>query len=621
MPDHMDIFVTASDGGVYSNYWDAASGWAVWSRIDAGFSNAHSPVTAVARDSDHLDLFVTSADGKVHTAYWNTVSGWANWSLTDTGFTKADPSCPIAVLARSATHLDVFTTGSDGAVYSSYWDDAAGWAYWFPLDTALPSAKSAVTASAVTPNHMDLFVLAASDVVYTTFWDAAGGWSNWFRVDNTFTARSGATVTSIARAPDGLDLFVPASDGGISTTSWNSSDGGDRTWFKIDELSALTAFNVAVLSRTPESMDIFITADDEQTDSVRSAYWDPAPGVLRKATIRFDTHDDNKDYSTAVHVFLKTRKSDSSNPNSNPTYLSNSTALARYESTGTLDGAGPNRYLASGIYLGFGSDFFTGSSHTFDLELFSEDISVNDVVLPEIDIHILADGQDQWIFDYMVTLYFDEGSYSFTSSINGVNGIILDQSNRNYTGIGTENPLRSITDPIIVKPTMAAVLTKIKLEFATYDYKSGDTTVNVHLVNRLVGGQEQDMLIAVNLFPGQAFPNQGSRDDQYRTISWSPTDDAFPSNTIRLDDIVLPVFYIVIYQTPLDFYERWTFDYQLTLEFTDPLSFNSKPLVFSTRYNGVILDQDNNKHRGVYAGASFPRIAPPTAPFLDESAH
>ena len=610
--DHMDIFVTASDGGVYSNYWDAASGWAVWSRTDAGFSSARSPVTAVARDSDHLDLFVASADGKVHTAYWNTVSGWANWSLTDTGFTKADPSFPIAVLARSATHLDVFTTGSDGIVYSSYWDDANGWAYWFPIDAALPSAKSAVSASAVTPDHMDLFVLAASDVVFTTFWDAATGWSSWFRVDNTFTARAGATVTAIARAADGLDLFVPASDGGVSTTSWKSSDGGDRTWFKIDQLSTLTAFNVAVLSRTPESMDIFITADDEQTDSVRSAYWDPAPGVLRKATVRFDTHDDNKDESTVVHVFLKTRKSDSSNPNSNPTYLSNWAALGRYRSTGTLDGAGPNRYLAYGTYLGFGTEFDDPSSHTFDLNLFSDNISVNDVVLPEIDIHILADGDDRWIFDYAATLYFDEGSYSFISKVNGVNGIILDQSNRNYTGIGKENPLASVTQPVIVKPTMAAVLTKIKLEFATYDYKSADTALNVHLVNRLVGGQEEDILIALDLFPGQAFPDSGSRDDLYRPISWFSADNAFSSN-IRLSDMVLPIFYIVIDQSSSD---RWNFDYQLTLEFTDPLSFNSKPLVFSTRYNGVILDQDNNLHKGVYAGASFPRIAPPTAPFL-----
>jgi phospholipase C len=613
-PDHLDLFVTGSDGGVYSTYWDAASGWADWFRIDSGFSDAHTCVAAVARDSDHLDLFVAGSAGQVHTTYWNAISGWANWSLTDTGFAKADHRFPIAAIARSATHLDLFTTGTDGGVYSSYWDEGSGWAYWFRVDAALGSAKSAVTAISRDADHMDLFVLAASDVVYTTYWDAARGWSTWFRVDNSFTARSGATVTSIARAPDRLDLFVPASDGGVSTTTWNSADGGDRTWFKIDQLSTLTAFDVAVVSRSLDTMDIFITADDEQTDAIQSTYWNTAPGLLRKATIRFDTHNDEKDRSTAVHVFLKTRKNDSSNPNPNPTYLSNSTAFARYASTGTLDGAGPNPYLAQGVYLAVGDQFDDPSSHTYDLDLFPDAISVNDVDLPEVDIHILADGEDRWTFDYTVTLFFDEGSYSFTSKTNGVNGILLDQTNRNYTGIGTENLLRTVTDPVIAKPTMAATLTKVTLEFSTHDAdKTSDTKVNVRCVNRLAGGQEQDIVIALDIFPGEAFPSSGGRDDQYRSISWSQADGSLPTNVIRLSDMVLPIFYIVIYPSGPN---RWTFDYQVTFEFTDSLNFNSKPYIFSTRYNGVSIDEDSNKHAGVYAGSPFPRIAPPTAPAL-----
>ncbi len=613
-PDHMDLFVTGSDGGVYSTYWDAASGWASWFRIDPGFFDAHARVTAVARDPDHLDLFVAGAGGQVHTSYWNAISGWATWSLTDTGFTKADSRFPIAAIARSATHLDLFTTGTDGGVYSSYWDEGSGWAYWFRVDAALGSAKSAVTAISRNADHMDLFVLAASDVVYTAYWDAAAGWATWFRVDNSFTARAGATVTSIARAPDRLDLFVPASDGGVLTTTWNSADGGDRTWFKIDQLFTLTAFDVAVVSRALDSMDIFITADDEQTNAVELTYWNTAPGLLRKATIRFDTHNDEKDRSTAVHVFLKTRKSDSSNPNSNPTYLSNSTAFARYASTGTLDGAGPNPYLARGVYLAVGDQFDDPSSHTYDLDLSSGAISVNDVELPEVDIHILADGQDRWTFDYTVTLYFDEGSYSFTSQVNGVNGILLDQSNRNYTGIGTENPLRTETDPVIAKPAMAATLSKVTLEFATHDAdKQSDTKVNVHCVNRLAGGQEQDILIALDIFPGEAFPSSGGRGAQYQTISWSQADGSLPPSVIRLSDMVLPVFYIVMYPSDPN---RWTFDYQVTFEFTDPLNFHSKPYIFSTRCNGVSLDQNGNKHAGVYAGSPFPRIAPPTAPAL-----
>jgi hypothetical protein len=38
-----------------------------------------SPVTAVWSDRDHLDLFVTGADGKVMTTYWEYAKNWQPW--------------------------------------------------------------------------------------------------------------------------------------------------------------------------------------------------------------------------------------------------------------------------------------------------------------------------------------------------------------------------------------------------------------------------------------------------------------------------------------------------------------------------------------------------------------
>lgn len=78
-------------------------------------------------------------------------------------------------------------------------------------------------------------------------------------------------------------------------------------------------------------------------------------------------------------------------------------------------------------------------------------------------------------------------------------------------------------------------------------------------------------------------------------------------------DIVLPVVDIVITPNGND---RWFFDYRLTFTFTDPANANQKGLVFATTTTGVILDQDNNVHRGVYQGTSFPTETPATAPVL-----
>ena len=75
-PDHLDLFVTGTDGGIYSIYWDDASGWgSSWFRIREGIAEVGSPVTAMARTPDHLDLFVTGTDGGIYSIYWDANSG------------------------------------------------------------------------------------------------------------------------------------------------------------------------------------------------------------------------------------------------------------------------------------------------------------------------------------------------------------------------------------------------------------------------------------------------------------------------------------------------------------------------------------------------------------------
>ena len=77
--------------------------------------------------------------------------------------------------------------------------------------------------------------------------------------------------------------------------------------------------------------------------------------------------------------------------------------------------------------------------------------------------------------------------------------------------------------------------------------------------------------------------------------------------------MVLPVVYIVIVPNEED---RWIFDYRVTFEFEDQHDFGQKRHIYSSSTGGIILDQDNNKHRGVYQGRPFPTVTPPTAPTL-----
>ena len=56
------------------------------------------------------------------------------------------------------------------------------------------------------------------------------------------------------------------------------------------------------------------------------------------------------------------------------------------------------------------------------------------------DIHILAESSDTWKFDYTLTITLDDGTTlpPYNSNINGISGIVLNQNNRDYSGICTE---------------------------------------------------------------------------------------------------------------------------------------------------------------------------------------
>lgn len=350
--------------------------------------------------------------------------------------------------------------------------------------------------------------------------------------------------------------------------------------------------------------------------------WRAAMPLLAKIAITFYTHDDNKDQFTVLHVFVKNRANTSRTPDSSSDFISNLLESERYIGAGDLNDGRQNPYLAIGVGMAATQSFDDPSTHVFDtsdphsgFRLRPGVITSEEIILPSVDIHILpADDEERWIFDYTVVLTFDDASqFTFTSKEDGVTGIILDADNRDHSGIGIENPLH----PIALRdvPATNALLTKVTIEFATHDDdKDHNTKLDVHIVNRLDQSNARDLAIGLDLFKDEQFPDAGpSSRLSYRTYSWSADQGTLSSNGLRLADMVLPVVNIAIRP---DGDDRWMFDYRVSFEFKDPVNFANKPLVYSSRTNGVVLDQDNRKHKGVYQGSPFPSGAAPTAPPL-----
>jgi len=196
-------------------------GWHGWFNVSGGAAALRSPITVVARNPDHLDLFVTGTDGLIYSCWWAAASGWSGWFNVSGG--AAALGSPVTAIARNPNHLDLFVTGTDGLIYSCWWDAASGWSGWFNVSGGAAALRSPITAIARNPDHLDLFVTGTDGRIYSCWWDAASGWSGWFNVSGGAAALA-SPIDAIARYPDHLDLFVTGTDGRIYSCWWHQGE-------------------------------------------------------------------------------------------------------------------------------------------------------------------------------------------------------------------------------------------------------------------------------------------------------------------------------------------------------------------------------------------------------------
>ena len=304
--EHLDLFAVGRDAAVYSTFWDAASGWSGnWFRLaDTNFGDGFkvppgSQVTSVARDRDLIDLFVAGLDGGVYSTFWNAPGGWFDhwFRLSDERFGDkftVPPGTPISVISRYPEHLDLFASGRDGHVYSTFWDASRNWSgQWFWLgddrfsDQFTVPPGSPVTAVTRFRDQIDLFVSGRDGAVYSTFWNAGTGWhGHWFRLDDArfgdgFTLPPGSPVSAISRSAGHLDLFASGRDGAVYSTFWDANSGWSGQWFRLgddrfgDGFKIPPGARVSAHSRDPDIIDLFVTGLDNR---VYSTFWTAAGG-------------------------------------------------------------------------------------------------------------------------------------------------------------------------------------------------------------------------------------------------------------------------------------------------------------------------------------------------------
>jgi hypothetical protein len=100
-------------------------------------------VSAVSRHADQLDLFITGNDGVVYTSWWTAGQDWSgvnnNWEPIGGVFPLG---APVAAVSRYRDQLDLFIIGNNGVIYTEWWTQGQDWSGrggWRPIGGFFPT--------------------------------------------------------------------------------------------------------------------------------------------------------------------------------------------------------------------------------------------------------------------------------------------------------------------------------------------------------------------------------------------------------------------------------------------------------------------------------------------------
>jgi hypothetical protein len=276
--DHLDAFVIGTDQRVYTAAWqpDFPDWWHGWWLLNGGVAAPGAHVTAVSRSADHLDVFVVGTDGGVYTAAWQPSfpDWWHGWWRI--GNVVAPQGAYVGAVSRSADKLDIFVTDVHGVIQTAAWEPANtdGWHSWWELKGGRAAPGAPVTAVSRSADHLDVFVTGTDGHVYTAAWQPSftDWWHGWWRIGN-LVAPQGAYIGAVSRSKDKLDIFATDVNGAIQTAAWEPANtDGWHGWWALNGGRAAPGAPVTAVSRSTDHLDAFVIGTDSK---VYTAAWQP----------------------------------------------------------------------------------------------------------------------------------------------------------------------------------------------------------------------------------------------------------------------------------------------------------------------------------------------------------
>ena len=267
----LEVLLNGSDGKLW-HIWQTSPGkdWSNWASLNNPPNTNSFSVPTAARNADgRIEAFSVGSDGALW-HIWQTTpgNGWGNW------FSSGRPSSSVGMVEdftcveiNTNGRLEVFTTGTDGALWHIYQLAPNGnWSNWTSLEKPPNTNVNALGTGKNADGRIEVFTIGDDGNLWHIWQTAPGGsWSNWFSSGKPAYAFSGTSIPPIvSRNLDGrLEVFANGSDGAIYHI-WQHTPGGTwGGWFWLDHpTSANIIGNCSVTQNKDGHLELLVNADD-----------------------------------------------------------------------------------------------------------------------------------------------------------------------------------------------------------------------------------------------------------------------------------------------------------------------------------------------------------------------
>ncbi len=282
----LEVFTVGTDGTLW-HIWQTIPD-KLWSNWDPLTKPPHTNVLVVpgvGKNADgRLEVFTIGSDGALW-HIWQTAPGhgpWFNWfSSGQPAASIANAQFPPSVAQNTDGRLEVFTVGSDGALWHIYQEAPNGtWSSWTPLGK--PPNLTAVNVPVVGKNadgRLEVFTIGSDGALWHT-WQTAPGhgpWFNWFSSGQPAASIANAQFPpSVAQNTDGrLEVFTIGSDGALWHI-WQTTPNG--TWSNWASLGLPQAASITSPPTVEKNKDGHLEVLVSGHDGALWHIWQTVPG-------------------------------------------------------------------------------------------------------------------------------------------------------------------------------------------------------------------------------------------------------------------------------------------------------------------------------------------------------